>query len=105
MILLILLVVKKKSQPIAVNATAQAPQPAYPTPPQATTQQPVMQSTISMLHCTNCGTKINESEKFCKECGTPTPKPTLTECPACKAPLAPGTKFCAECGYNINTPS
>lgn len=58
---------------------------AMPIPPQQAT-----------VRCA-CGAYINQSAKFCPECG----KPQGCACPKCGAKLNPGTKFCSECGSQL----
>lgn len=66
---------------------------------------------ISLLECSNCGTHVDESDKFCFRCG----KSLINEkkeiednvernkgfCPNCQSKVDEDDKFCVVCGHNI----
>ena len=45
--------------------------------------------------CSECGTRIPQSAKFCPGCGKPQ---AATGCPGCGQPVPEGAKFCPNCG-------
>ena len=49
-----------------------------------------------MAVCGNCGTKLEDGQKFCYECGAPVPQ--TKKCVKCGAELAIKMRFCPECG-------
>lgn len=51
--------------------------------------------------CPNCGNENEPGVKFCSECGTKLGESQLTHCGQCGAELKPGVKFCGECGAKI----
>ena len=53
-----------------------------------------------MAKCTNCGTELEDGQKFCFECGTPVPQ--TKKCIKCGIELPLKMKFCPECGANQN---
>lgn len=53
-----------------------------------------------MAKCANCGTELEEGQKFCFECGTPVPQ--TKKCIKCGIELPLKMKFCPECGANQN---
>ena len=53
-----------------------------------------------MAKCPQCGVSVEDSVKFCMECGVPIPQ--TKECPLCHARWPLTAKFCSECGYNFN---
>jgi membrane protease subunit (stomatin/prohibitin family) len=59
--------------------------------------------------CSNCGSIISATAKFCPNCGfnfpapqgPPTPAGGSKFCPNCGSPVAAGAKFCANCGKSL----
>ena len=49
-----------------------------------------------MAVCSNCGTELEDGQKFCYECGAPVPQ--TKKCVKCGAELAIKMRFCPECG-------
>lgn len=48
--------------------------------------------------CKNCGAKlVKKGQKFCPECGTP----QIFTCPKCKKEIDKNSKFCPECGEKL----
>lgn len=52
--------------------------------------------------CTNCGSELKASAKFCPECGFKF-GPAKKNCVHCGAEIAAKAKFCPECGKNQST--
>jgi ribosomal protein L40E len=53
--------------------------------------------------CASCGTSLQPNQKFCPNCGAPTPAarpPTAADkfCVSCGGKLPPGATFCGSCG-------
>ncbi len=51
-----------------------------------------------ILRCPECGSVINENDKFCWNCGYSL---KVRKCPNCGADLKPEDKFCRSCGYKL----
>ena len=51
------------------------------------------------MNCPRCGAQIEDSRKFCGDCGTPLP----WQCRSCGSENAPGKRFCGECGAASGT--
>ena len=51
-----------------------------------------------MKNCYKCDSEIEESFKFCPNCGS---NQTELACPNCKYKNEPNSKFCQECGTNL----
>lgn len=47
--------------------------------------------------CKNCSAVLSANDKFCIECGTPVPKPSVPTC-VCGTVFIPNAKFCMKCG-------
>ncbi|WP_045687280.1 zinc ribbon domain-containing protein [Hymenobacter sp. AT01-02] len=56
--------------------------------------------TGTIVHCKSCQNKLEPSQKFCPQCGTPSVAAQAKEkfCTSCGASLKPGQHFCADCG-------
>lgn len=66
--------------------------------------------------CTNCGSPLKPTEKFCRFCGKKNPRPTdesdlkppdagidqRLPCPFCGKALSPDKPFCTSCGKRIS---
>ncbi len=48
-------------------------------------------------YCKKCGAKLIAGKKFCPECGAP----QIITCPKCHAEISDNSKFCPECGENL----
>ena len=55
-----------------------------------------------MPFCENCGSPINEKNKFCGKCGTPVDVAPTYTCNNCGSPIGLGDKFCSVCGNQLN---
>lgn len=56
--------------------------------------------TVNMVKCKNCGTAINNGDKFCSKCGN-----TLSEtkkCTKCGKEVDVNAQACPECGEKLN---
>ena len=51
-----------------------------------------------MKNCYKCKSEIEESFKFCPNCGS---NQSELACPSCKYKNEPNSKFCQECGSNL----
>ena len=51
-----------------------------------------------MKNCYKCQSEIQESFKFCPNCGS---NQTELACPSCKYKNEPNSKFCQQCGSNL----
>ncbi|MDE5969142.1 MAG: zinc ribbon domain-containing protein, partial [Muribaculaceae bacterium] len=59
-----------------------------------------------MAICKKCGNNLDDSAKFCVNCGTPVsaePQASTPFCTNCGAKLEPGVKFCTECGSAVES--
>ena len=65
-----------------------------------------------MSFCQNCGMKLDESAKFCPECGNPVGQKNMSKrqqefggkiikCPNCGETLSSFTSVCSACGYEL----
>src|SRR5207244_12166451 len=68
--------------------------------------QPSMQPQAALVACPKCGNGVQQSARFCPNCGAtmfvaPPPAQAMTPCPNCGKPVAAGTKFCPECGQKM----
>lgn len=52
---------------------------------------------IIKIKCPSCDHLVDESAKFCPECG----HRFVRSCPKCNHPVAVGSKFCSECGEKL----
>ncbi|MBI3038023.1 SPFH domain-containing protein [bacterium] len=50
------------------------------------------------IPCTKCQNSIDETAKFCPQCGTPNSRNQMVACVSCKKSIPANTKFCPECG-------
>lgn len=59
-----------------------------------------------MMYCPGCDLPVGVGDGFCSRCGTPLPKPKLSQeednCPNCEAPLCGGQAYCPKCGYLVH---
>lgn len=55
-------------------------------------------SSSDLMKCPSCGKDIPKNSKFCPECG----KPLVNKCPKCGTDIPPGSKFCPSCGEKVN---
>lgn len=98
-VLIAILAARKKKAPAAVQMAQAYPQmqmsAARAMPSAALGPQ------VNIPHCTQCGTELSGSAKFCKTCGEAVPQ-APSHCPGCNASLAPGSQFCVECGEKIS---
>lgn len=60
-----------------------------------TTAQPIA---TDKSVCSNCGTVLDENQKFCPKCGTPNTPPKKKVCSKCGAKLEDDQQFCPACG-------
>lgn len=51
--------------------------------------------------CQHCNAKMNETDKFCPECGKQNAKKGFVLCSACNAQVKEGQRFCHECGTSL----
>ena len=58
-------------------------------------------ATNGELVCSNCGTVLNENQKFCPKCGTPNTPPKKNVCSKCGTELVDGQQFCPACGQKV----
>ena len=96
---------KKSAQPAPAAAPVRKnPQPAPAAVPEwKRTQADPVEKTVSSeetFRCTNCGTVVAATNKFCIECGTKREKEK--KCLRCGKVLTQNEKFCGECGYKVN---
>lgn len=57
------------------------------------------------IKCKECGAILNDSMKFCTECGAKLEKESnVRVCPHCGTSIREGASFCVECGGQLNTP-
>lgn len=57
------------------------------------------------IKCKECGAVLDDSMKFCTECGAKLEKESnVRVCPHCGASIREGASFCVECGGQLNTP-
>jgi len=57
-----------------------------------------------MQLCPQCKAMNSREARFCRNCGSPMPKPQ--SCPRCQQPVQPSDKFCSACGSPLaSTPS
>ena len=61
------------------------------------------QDVINTFDCPECGFELNESFKFCPNCGSKVeiPQNQVNFCTECGAKIMDGAKFCHECGNSI----
>ena len=61
------------------------------------------QPQVTFVACPKCGSQVQQSARFCPNCGaTMTPPSQATSpCPNCGKPVVVGAKFCPECGQKI----
>ena len=55
-------------------------------------------------HCINCGSKLKEHYKYCRECGNKIPEQipeTISHCPDCGNKISENDKFCENCGFQV----
>jgi|GEM_PF-6410071 hypothetical protein len=71
-----------------------------------------------MKTCSKCGKEIEDSAKFCPECGAASDSDfneifysegdqaatKINYCPKCHLPIEEGMNFCSYCGYKVNEP-
>ena len=62
-----------------------------------------MQSNSQQLHCANCGTVREKSNRFCVSCGTSTQSAPDIKCPACGADNSADAQACERCGGALQT--
>ncbi|MGZ7044116.1 MAG: double zinc ribbon domain-containing protein [Methanobacterium sp.] len=58
---------------------------------------------MEKMKCPSCGAEVEESNKFCTECGGKMEQEI--KCHQCSTKVPQGTKFCTECGAKIETVS
>lgn len=53
--------------------------------------------------CAKCGAALTPSDRFCLQCGQPTPlQRTLRPCPQCNRGVEDAARFCNHCGASMN---
>lgn len=68
-------------------------------PPRATTES----RRPAVGPCTRCGAALARSDRFCLQCGQPTPiQRSLRPCPQCNRGVEDVAKFCNHCGTAMN---
>ena len=66
---------------------------------------------MTALNCASCGHELNQSQKFCSNCGQsikekhPVTQSQEVECDQCGAELIKNQKFCSTCGVEIEWPN
>lgn len=58
------------------------------------------------MQCSQCGSPVNDNDRFCMHCGAPVSSPEQaapigTVCPACGTPVSQGMRFCEQCGMSL----
>ncbi|MDR1872442.1 MAG: SPFH domain-containing protein [Deltaproteobacteria bacterium] len=54
------------------------------------------------LKCPKCGVEVNDTQKFCFNCGAPLGAPKMVKCDKCGALYSTNSKFCPQCGDPYN---
>ena len=57
------------------------------------------------IKCEKCGNEIQNSSKFCPNCGTPVGTKKVEKCPKCGKERIQNAKFCDACGWNFENKS
>lgn len=52
--------------------------------------------------CAECGNLLNDTDKFCDQCGAEVPVDAQSECSECHAKYEKGDRFCAKCGASLS---
>jgi ribosomal protein L40E len=52
-------------------------------------------------YCRNCNALVDESDTFCRRCGTKIEK--IPRCPSCGSEVASGDVFCRKCGNQLHS--
>ena len=63
--------------------------------------------------CANCGAELDETARFCSDCGAKVEDPAIevveadvvSPCTNCGAELEPGAAFCNQCGTKVDAPA
>lgn len=60
---------------------------------------PLLNGTLNVTKCPNCGTEIDKNGKFCPKCGKNANG--LKTCPNCNAENKQDAKICTQCGKEL----
>ncbi len=60
---------------------------------------PLLNGTLNVTKCPNCGTEIDKNDKFCPKCGKNANG--LKTCPNCNAENKQDAKICTQCGKEL----
>lgn len=88
------------AKPRPKPATSSASPPAAPIQPKTSTPSRPSSARV----CSNCGTQLSPTAKFCKTCGLKVddvPSP-VNVCKQCGQPIRTGAAFCKNCGFRVN---